>query len=322
MTSNWDGVTPEDPDRQPPEHPDPEARADETGSWSSPAAPQDYEWRSTPPDSPAPSRGRWQETPDQPAYGTTPPAANTPSGPRHGPQQPPDQTLWGQPTNLSAPGLDSSHPGAPGVHGSQPGYPQPGYPQPGYPQPGYPQAGYPQAGYPQPGYPQPGYPPTGGPQAGYPQRGYPAGGSWLSTPAVPMRPRMGLVQAMTAFLQNYFKFDGRAGLSEYWWVMLGNFVVVAVLELLSVIGGRASDGSANAFGWLIIALIWVWAVGTIIPNLALSVRRLHDTDRSGWSYLISLIPIVGGIILLVFTLGAPNPAGARFDGPEQPRTGN
>ncbi len=133
---------------------------------------------------------------------------------------------------------------------------------------------------------------------------------------------MGLVQAMTAYFQNYAKFDGRAGMSEYWWVMLGNLIVVFVLEIPLMLGGRASDGSTNAFGWFLIALLWAWALATIVPGVALTVRRLHDTDRSGWMYLLGLIPLVGGIIVLVFVLSGSNPVGARFDGPEQPRTGD
>ena len=57
----------------------------------------------------------------------------------------------------------------------------------------------------------------------------------------------------------------------------------------------------------------LWALATFIPWLALSWRRLHDTNRSGGWWFIGLIPFVGGIILLVFFLLPPNPEGARFD---------
>ena len=141
-------------------------------------------------------------------------------------------------------------------------------------------------------------------------------------PQVPMRPRMGFLQAMTAFVQNYARFSGRAGLSEYWWTVLGNFLVVMVLELLLATAGASADGSMNLVGTLAIVLLAAWALGTIVPNLSVAVRRLHDTNRSGLAYLLNFVPMVGGIIVLVFTLGGSDPAGARFDGPDQPRIGD
>ena len=64
---------------------------------------------------------------------------------------------------------------------------------------------------------------------------------------------------------------------------------------------------------LILAAVWFLAV--IVPSLALTVRRLHDANFSGWMYLLVLIPFVGGIILLVFTLLDSKPEGQRFDVP-------
>jgi uncharacterized membrane protein YhaH (DUF805 family) len=62
---------------------------------------------------------------------------------------------------------------------------------------------------------------------------------------------------------------------------------------------------------LILAIIWFLAV--LIPSLAVTVRRLHDGNFSGWMMLLGLIPLAGGIILLVLTLMEPKPEGARFD---------
>ena len=65
---------------------------------------------------------------------------------------------------------------------------------------------------------------------------------------------------------------------------------------------------------VILGLIWlVWALATIVPTLAVLVRRLHDTDRSGFWIFIGPIPLVGPVILLVFTVQASRPGGARFD---------
>lgn len=60
------------------------------------------------------------------------------------------------------------------------------------------------------------------------------------------------------------------------------------------------------------------AIGVLVPTLAVLVRRLHDVNFSGWFALIGLIPVVGAVILLVFTLLPSNPVGARFDVTRQP----
>ncbi|HSL73965.1 MAG TPA: DUF805 domain-containing protein [Ilumatobacteraceae bacterium] len=89
-------------------------------------------------------------------------------------------------------------------------------------------------------------------------------------------------------LQRYAKFDGRASRAEFWWFVLANFIVFVALSILGEI--------ASVFS----ILYFVYAVGTFIPSLAVAIRRLHDTDKSGWMLLLALIPIVGFIILIVF----------------------
>ncbi|MFG2591624.1 DUF805 domain-containing protein [Streptomyces sp. NPDC048438] len=90
-----------------------------------------------------------------------------------------------------------------------------------------------------------------------------------------------------AVLKNYAGFGGRARRKEYWMFVLFNFIIAVVLSLL----GLAIDSQ-------IPYIIYLLAV--IIPTIAVVVRRLHDTGRSGWWILISFVPLVGGIILLVF----------------------
>ena len=58
----------------------------------------------------------------------------------------------------------------------------------------------------------------------------------------------------------------------------------------------------------------VWALATIVPALAVLIRRLHDTDKSGWWVLIGLVPFVGGIVLLVFTLQDSTPGDNKHGG--------
>ena len=92
----------------------------------------------------------------------------------------------------------------------------------------------------------------------------------------------------TVLTQKYADFSGRARRSELWWFALAEFVVLGVLYGL----GRASS--------LFSILYFLVALALIVPALAVSVRRLHDTGKSGWFVLLSFIPFVGGIILLVF----------------------
>jgi uncharacterized membrane protein YhaH (DUF805 family) len=88
--------------------------------------------------------------------------------------------------------------------------------------------------------------------------------------------------------QSYAKFTGRSGRAEFWWFFLANLIVAVVLSLL---------GQASTFFYIIYVL---YGLALIIPGIAVSVRRLHDINRSGWWVLIALIPIVGAIVLLVF----------------------
>jgi uncharacterized membrane protein YhaH (DUF805 family) len=125
--------------------------------------------------------------------------------------------------------------------------------------------------------------------------------------------------AFSRFWQKYATFSGRASRSEYWWWYLIAIIVNTVFNILSFsLGGYGvqMDGTyaPPTAGATVIYVLWgIWALATIIPGLALLVRRLHDTDRSGFWVFLGLVPFVGGIIVLVFTILGPNPAGARFD---------
>ncbi len=114
-------------------------------------------------------------------------------------------------------------------------------------------------------------------------------------------------------LKKYATFSGRATRSEYWFFILFNIIISFVLGFIDGFIGKA--GAEESIG--IIGSIYSLAV--LIPSLAVLARRLHDTNRSGWWMLIGLIPLVGWIILLVFTVGdsgpdnkyGPNPKGMR-----------
>jgi len=89
-------------------------------------------------------------------------------------------------------------------------------------------------------------------------------------------------------LKKYAVFTGRAHREEYWMFVLFNMIIIFVLGFLE----DFADGPG------IIDIIYGLAV--LIPGIAVSVRRLHDTDRSGWWLLIAFVPVVGAIVLLVF----------------------
>ena len=110
-------------------------------------------------------------------------------------------------------------------------------------------------------------------------------------------------------LKKYADFLGRAPRAEYWWFYL--LSVVAYLVGLILDSLLATGGALGSTG--IIALLLI--LGLLIPSLAAGVRRLHDTDRSGWWLLIAFIPLVGAIVLLVFFVLEGNKGDNRF-GPD------
>lgn len=98
--------------------------------------------------------------------------------------------------------------------------------------------------------------------------------------------------------ENYANFKGRARRSEYWYYNLMQLVIFLSLLILGAIGGSLFDSVPG--GLLIAYFIFVfYSLATLIPTLGVVVRRLHDVGKSGWFYFIGLIPVVGGIWLLV-----------------------
>ena len=103
---------------------------------------------------------------------------------------------------------------------------------------------------------------------------------------------MNFQQAVQSVFSNYANFHGRACRSEFWWfqlfLLLGG-IVAALLDLFA---------NTNLLGGSPLAtLFWL---ATIIPDLAVTVRRLHDTDSSGWWILLGLIPLIGMVVLIVW----------------------
>ena len=102
-------------------------------------------------------------------------------------------------------------------------------------------------------------------------------------------------------INNYANFDGRARRSEYWYFTL--FSILSFLILYTLLFLLIFTG-ISLFPFFV--LIAVYIVLIMIPTLAVTVRRLHDTGKSGWWYLISFLPL-GGLVLFIFTLQEGNP---------------
>lgn len=101
-------------------------------------------------------------------------------------------------------------------------------------------------------------------------------------------------------LKKYAVFTGRARRKEYWMFFLFNVIISFVIGFI--------DGFIGTAGILAI----VYALGTLLPGIGVAIRRLHDTDRSGWWLLISLVPIVGFIVLLVFLVSDSQPGENKY----------
>jgi uncharacterized membrane protein YhaH (DUF805 family) len=130
-------------------------------------------------------------------------------------------------------------------------------------------------------------------------------------------------EAYKRFWKKGFTFTGRASRSEYWKAYLlttGAFTIVYLVTVITigVVAGVVSESGADvsAIGVLagsIILLAFLYALVCLVPAIAVSVRRLHDTNQSGLMYLLTFIPFVGGIILIVMLCQPANPQGSRFD---------
>jgi uncharacterized membrane protein YhaH (DUF805 family) len=108
---------------------------------------------------------------------------------------------------------------------------------------------------------------------------------------------MSFSQAVSSVLLNkYATFSGRARRSEYWWWYLFVTIVFLVAGILDRALGLTYSDLTLGGGWI----ATIAAIVFLVPNLAVAVRRLHDTGRSGWWLLVGLIPFIGFIVLLYF----------------------
>ena len=95
-------------------------------------------------------------------------------------------------------------------------------------------------------------------------------------------------------LKKYAVFGGRARRKEYWFFVLFNTLIVVALTIIDAMLGSFSARSGTGI------LASLYSLAVLVPSIAVGVRRLHDTSRSGWWILIGLIPLIGAVVLLVF----------------------
>ncbi len=94
----------------------------------------------------------------------------------------------------------------------------------------------------------------------------------------------------TKVLKNYVGFSGRARRTEYWMFTLVNVIIGGVLNVLYNVTGSS----------IFYVLYVLYFLAVLLPSIAVGIRRLHDTNRTGWWLLIGLVPFIGAIVLIVF----------------------
>jgi len=108
--------------------------------------------------------------------------------------------------------------------------------------------------------------------------------------------------AIRTVFSKYATFSGRAGRPEFWWWVLFVFIVQAVAGVIdqSIYGPPQVTDQVMVYTWQ--PLSSLVALILLLPNIAVAVRRLHDTGRTGWWVLINIIPLIGALIFIYFAV--------------------
>ena len=101
-----------------------------------------------------------------------------------------------------------------------------------------------------------------------------------------------MIEAYKKFWTNFFNFKGRSTRSDYWYVVLANFIIGFIIGVFVGLVPKLAFLST------------LYAIATFIPSLAVAVRRYHDVNKSGWNHLWLFVPIIGYIVVLVYLCSA------------------
>lgn len=99
---------------------------------------------------------------------------------------------------------------------------------------------------------------------------------------------------------NYANFSGRARRKEYWMFILVNTIIITILYAIVISSIDMNTGEMSSLGSIVGIILGIYSLAIIIPSLAVTIRRFHDQDKSGWMFLLAFIPAVGGLIVFVF----------------------
>ena len=136
---------------------------------------------------------------------------------------------------------------------------------------------------------------------------------------------MSFTEAVRTVYRKYANFEGRASRPEYWWFVLFYLLVaIGAVMLAGLLGGSGTFRYTDYYPYytytpsplfsIMLVALSIFALATFLPGLAVAVRRLHDSDKSGWWLLLTFVPYVGGIAVLIL-LALPSTAGINRFGP-------
>lgn len=125
---------------------------------------------------------------------------------------------------------------------------------------------------------------------------------------------MTLQESVKTVFSKYATFSGRATRSEFWYFGLFNFIMAFGLIIAGILLGAIFGSDEGAVSGLAICncLYMIYVLAAFIPYISVTVRRLHDTNRSGWNYWWILLPLVGYFVLLVFLLQGSDPEDNKY----------
>lgn len=123
---------------------------------------------------------------------------------------------------------------------------------------------------------------------------------------------MTMMEAVSKVLSNYSNFSGRAARPEFWWWVLAFIllqIATSIVDSAIIAPLLGLDPFAPGTGQPLSLLV---TLALLVPYVAVSVRRLHDTGRSGWWFLVGVIPIIGPLVLLIWYVQPGTPGDNAF----------